>query len=256
MSVIATGTSNGLYVKDLDDVLGIGATINARGEFVAATGPEIRRVTANPNGSISDFGGSLALDVTNGTVYVNTSTGNAVGTGWAVASTSALAPFVQTASGTPVTGTAAETVLASYTIPANTLKAGSVITVQWLNRVTADAGATTLTTRLRLGATTLTGTLIANTAATDTAAGNGSTGLYTIVSRAAPSAASALVGTGFISAFANVNAGAATGAGTGSSLITPTNFATNGNLLLELTAQWSAADANSVQCEIFNVTIR
>ena len=155
-----------------------------------------------------------------------------------------------------MTGTAAETVLASYTIPANTLKAGSRLTVQWMNRVTADSGAgPTLTTRLRLGPTTLTGTLLANTAAIDTSAAWGSTGNYTVVSRSAPSAASACVGTGFITQFANLNAGAATGAGTGSALIVPTNFATNGALLLELTAQWSVGGADSVQCELFNVTI-
>lgn len=255
MSVFSVGASNGLYVKDLDDVFGIGATINSSGVFQAATGPEIRRVTGNPNGTVSDFGGSLALDVTNGQLYINTSTGNVAGTTWAVANQASVVPFVQIVSGTPVTNTAAETVLASYTIPANTLKAGTRLTVQWMNRVTADAGATTLTTRLRLGPTTLTGTLLANTAAIDTGAAWGSTGNYTVVSRAAPSAASACVGTGFITQFANLNAGAATGAGTGSALIVPTNFATNGPLLLELTAQWGAVDANSVQCEIFNVTV-
>lgn len=255
MSVISTGSSNGLYVKGIGSVFGIGATINADGSFNSPLGPTIRRVTGNPNGAITDFGGSLALDVTNGTLYVNTSTANTPGSVWNTSVASA-GYAVQTGSGAPVTGTLAETVLASYSIPANTLKAGTVLTVQWLNRVTADAGATTLTTRLRLGANTLTGTIIANTAAFDTAAANGSTAQYTIVSRAAPSAASALVGTGFITQFANLNAGATTGAGTGSALIAPANFATNGVLLLELTAQWSAADANSVQCEIFNVSIR
>lgn len=256
MSVFSVGPSNGIYAKDLDDVFGIGATINARGEFIAPTGPEIRRVTGNPSGTVSDFGGSLALDVTNGQLYINTSTGNVAGTTWAVANQASVVPFVQIVSGTPVTNTAAETVLASYTIPANTLKAGTRLTVQWMNRVTADSGAgPTLTTRLRLGPTTLTGTTLANTAAIDTGAAWGSTGNYTVVSRAAPSAASACVGTGFITQFANLNAGAATGAGTGSALIVPTNFATNGPLLLELTAQWSVGGADSVQCELFNVTI-
>lgn len=82
MSVFSVGASNGIYTKDLDDVFGIGATINSAGVFQASTGPEIRRVTGSPNGVVSDFGGSLALDVTNGTVYVNTSTGNVAGTGW------------------------------------------------------------------------------------------------------------------------------------------------------------------------------
>lgn len=82
MSVVDPGASNGLFLKDLTDLFGIGASINNAGAFVAKTGPVIRRVTSNPNGVTSDYGGSLALDVTSGTFYVNTTTGNTTGTAW------------------------------------------------------------------------------------------------------------------------------------------------------------------------------
>jgi len=137
MSVIATGPSNGLFVKDLDDTIGIGATINAAGQFVASTGPEIRRVTANPNGLITDFGGSLALDVTNGVVYINTSTANVAGPSWRVVATGAGAssssvtklfalttPAVDFANNT----TGEQTFVAGQvSVPANTYLAGSTL---------------------------------------------------------------------------------------------------------------------------------
>ena len=84
--VIDPGASLGLFVKDTNDFFGIGATIGPTGAFIAKTGPAIRRVSASPNGVTSDFGGSLALDVTGGKVYVNTSPGNAEGTSWSVLS--------------------------------------------------------------------------------------------------------------------------------------------------------------------------
>ena len=161
MSVISTGTSNGLYVKDLDDVLGIGATINAAGQFVAAIGPEIRRVTASPNGTISDFGGSLALDVTNGAVYVNTSKANAVGTNWSVMSTGlassgvsrVLAIIATLAAQGATTGTATP-VAVQFVIPANTLSGGSTLQVRMAGNMN-QAGVGTLTVAMALGATTL-----------------------------------------------------------------------------------------------------
>ena len=161
MSVISTGPAGGLYVKNTTDVLGIGATINSKGEFVAATGPEIRRVTSNPNGLISDFGGSLALDVTNGVVYVNNSKTNVAGTSWSVISTSLIsnsgsairlfslttpaADFSDNLSG-------AQTFVAGQvTIPANTLQAGSIIRVRLAGNLN-QAGVGTLTLALSLGA--------------------------------------------------------------------------------------------------------
>jgi len=96
VAVFYTGPGKGIFAKGLDDVIGIGAaivsnTIQNTGAFVQKLGPVIRRVTANPNGSVSDFGGSLAMDPQNGTVYVNTSAGNVQGSGWTALGLSSLA---------------------------------------------------------------------------------------------------------------------------------------------------------------------
>ena len=164
MSVIATGTSNGLFVKDLDDVLGIGATINSSGVFQASTGPEIRRVTGNPNATVSDFGGSLALDVTNGVVYVNTSTGNVAGTTWAVAAvngsgySSAVAKAFTLTASIPDqgenSGAAISPAGVQLTLPAGSLAAGSTIQVRFAANMNQGA-ANTVTLAISLGATNL-----------------------------------------------------------------------------------------------------
>ena len=71
MSVIATGTSNGLFVKNTTDILGFGAVINAAGAFVSSSGASIRNVTVNPTGAVTAAAGSLALR-NNGSLYLNT----------------------------------------------------------------------------------------------------------------------------------------------------------------------------------------
>lgn len=154
-----------------------------------------------------------------------------------------------TAAGTSHTNSTDEAVLASYTIPANTIKAGTFVRCRFLARVTADNGATTLTGRLRLGATTLTGTELIVSSAVDTGSGHIFEGEFVLVGRAAPGAAAAVVGCG---SFADPGAAGGTRI---TANLNSTNFATNGALRLELTADWSAADANAVQAEIFVVEV-
>lgn len=89
MSVFSTGHGGGVYTKALTDLLGIGASIDAQGRFVSRTGPAIRRVTSNPNGVVSDYGGSLAMDTQNGLLYINASVGGVQTTSWIAASTAA-----------------------------------------------------------------------------------------------------------------------------------------------------------------------
>lgn len=156
---------------------------------------------------------------------------------------------VLTANGTAHTNSTDETVLAAYTIPANTIKLGTVVKVRFLARVTADAGATTMTGRLRLGATTLTGTALITSGAVDTNTDFLFMGEFTLFGRAAPGAAAAVVGMGYACDPGLVNTSMT------SANLASTNFATNAALLLELTADWSAADANSVRAEIFEVEI-
>ena len=71
MSVIATGPSAGLFVKNTTDILGFGAVINAAGAFVSSSGASIRNVTVNPTGVVTAAAGSLALR-NNGSLYLNT----------------------------------------------------------------------------------------------------------------------------------------------------------------------------------------
>ena len=82
MSVFSTGPGAGIFTKALTDVLGIGASIDGQGRFLSRIGPAIRRVIANPNGVVSDYGGSLAMDPQGGTLYVNKGVGNATSTTW------------------------------------------------------------------------------------------------------------------------------------------------------------------------------
>lgn len=160
MSVISTGTSGALAVKNLTDVIGIGATINANGALTARTGPAIRRVTADPSGSVSDFGGSLALDTNNGGAYVNKGTGNTAGSTWASLATT---PIAGTGSAVRLFGlTTAEAAFGAgtsgaqlftngqVTIPANVLTGGSIIKVR-LAGVMNQAGAGTVAYGLRIG---------------------------------------------------------------------------------------------------------
>ena len=164
MSVISTGPSNGLFVKDLDDVLGIGATINAAGVFQATTGPEIRRVTGNPQATVSDFGGSLALDVTNGLVYVNTSTANVAGTNWAVVAangagySSAVSKAFALTAAIPDQGENSNAVITpagvTLNIPAGALTTGSTIQIRFAANMNQGAANTVVLT-VNLGATNL-----------------------------------------------------------------------------------------------------
>lgn len=160
MSVVSTGASNGLFVKDLDDVLGIGATINSAGAFTGSTGPTIRRVNGDPNGSVTDYGGSLALDVNSGVVYFNKAAGNTRGSSWSLV---ASAPVTGTAAGVRLFGlTTAEGAFGAgtsgtqlftngqVTIPANTLSGGSIIKVR-LAGVMNQGGAATVAYGLRIG---------------------------------------------------------------------------------------------------------
>lgn len=156
--------------------------------------------------------------------------------------------YAQVAAGTALTGSLAETVLASVTIPANKLNKGTVLRFKYQGEVTATTGATTLTIKARLGATTLTGTTLISGTATSTAANLIFSGEMDLIARAEPSAASAIVGHGLFCE--PTAAGAVTPK---QARLATTDFATNGALLLEITGTWSAADANSCRVDIFDV---
>lgn len=154
-----------------------------------------------------------------------------------------------TAAGTALTNSTTETVLDSYSIPASRLVQGSVLRFRAKVKVTANASTTTLTVRARLGGTTLTGTVLVATAATDTAANDIVYIEGELIARAAPGASAAIEGCGIFCE------PAAAGGALKTWSLDATNFATNAILLLEVTGEWSAADANSCQLEHLAVQI-
>jgi hypothetical protein len=158
MSVISTGTSNGLFVKDLDDVLGIGATINSAGAFTASTGPTIGRTDIAPNGVVSARSASLLLDVSNGQLLVNTTPGDTTGTTWGTVGGPAAKSVVESAA----VNAAVLTTFggASVTLPADTLRVGSRIRFNAYVRVSAvSGGGATANVTAQFGGTTIFTTL-------------------------------------------------------------------------------------------------
>jgi len=142
-----------------------------------------------------------------------------------------------------ITNTTTETTFAKHTIPANTLKAGTIIRVRASVRVTGNAGADTLVIKVRLNGVTLYATSAAALLANDVAVFD-----FLIVSRAAPSAASSVHSSGL----AIVSVGGTHGVK--ASCIAPANYATNGALDVDLRGLWSAASASDIAiCESFVV---
>lgn len=123
----------------------------------------------------------------------------------------------------------------TYEIPANTLKAGTTVRIRALVRVSNASGTDTLTCNLLLGSTSL----IATTAVDPGATTDLHILEYELTSRAAPSASSAIVGSGRWA----TNTGGTIAHGTG--LLGSTNFATNGALSIFCQAKWSATTANT-----------
>lgn len=148
-----------------------------------------------------------------------------------------------TAAGSSLTNNTTETVLGSYVIPASAWVSGGVLRFRAKVKVTANNSTTTLTVRVRLGATTLTGTVLWASTATDTAANDIAIVEGELIARATPGASVAVEGCGL---YADL---AAAGAAVKTWTLDATNFATNGALRLEVTGQWSAADANACQLE-------
>lgn len=246
MSVFSVGASNGIYTKDLDDVFGIGATINSAGVFQASTGPEIRRVTGSPNGVVSDFGGSLALDVTNGTVYVNTSTGNVAGTGWRFLAGSASSNgvsrlFSSTADSSTIIGNGAVQYFdVTYSVPANTLTTGSVLRVTGDVRRVNQNVAETIALQVEVG-----GTAFSAIPGVNVPAGTRAYFDLTLTARAAPSGNTSCVGAGSI-LFPNVQVGAAGNVA---------NLATNGALVVRVGCNMPASANNTAVLEQLVVTV-
>jgi hypothetical protein len=196
----------------------------------------------------------VAEGVTHGKTVLSVTNIGAIVLGTTTISFSTLALYprlrsVATQAGPSLTGNDAETVLQSVTIPAETLVKGSVIRVWCDVRVTVDAGTTELVVRLRLGGTTLTGTILIQTASVDTGTTFRAAGSAELVVRDDPGNAVELTG------LAEYNDPAAAGAAVKRAYLDPTPFATDADLLVEVTGDWDNADANACQCEQMTVEV-
>lgn len=168
---MATLTNN-IFAKQLSDQFRIGVELED-GAPVALLGPSIQRVSVDPNGSVSDFAGSLALR-TNGALYINTNDSTA----WsqvAVPAGGGRATILRGALTTESTAFAAGTnTRQKFTgiqpaIPAAALTAGATIRVL-ISGVINRAVASNLTLEV-FGNDALTG-LLASTTQTDPANGS------------------------------------------------------------------------------------
>lgn len=159
--------------------------------------------------------------------------------------------YALVAAGTAHTNSTDEAVLGAFTIPANTIKAGTLVKVRYQGIATATNSTDTLAVVLRCGPTTLIGQSLITHAAVDVANDDIFEGEFTLVARAAPGAAAACVGVGSFQ-----TTGAAGTATRKGAYLASTNFATNGALLMEVTADWSVANVgNSCRLDILNVEI-
>lgn len=170
-----------------------------------------------------------ALAVTEGDLLVS----NGDGTVAKVASGDGEVLYDNTADSAAVTNTTTETTFdKSYTIPANTLKAGDVIHIHAQAIATATNNADTLTVKLKLGST-----VIANTGAVDVANNDAATIDATLIIRSV-GATGTLVAEGWVSL------GVPGTATTRAFAVASTTIDTTATQAITVTGQWSAADAN------------
>ena len=149
--------------------------------------------------------------------------------------------------GTALTNSTTETVLGSYEIPANGLQAGKVYQLSGAVVATATNSTDTLRIRVRVGPTTLTGTVVADSGAVDVANGDVVAWSLTATVRNTGSTSVVLV-SGFCSAPGAE--GTATARVAFESLSIDSAVAQK----IEATGVWSVANAgNSCRCDSFVV---
>lgn len=154
------------------------------------------------------------------------------------------------AAGTALTNSTAETVLASIALPAYTLTLGKMLRLRCSVRTTAQNSTDTLTVRLRIGPTTLTGTAWFTSAATDEVVDDVCVIDLEIAVRAVSAA-------GLLTLVAAGSASPPDANGTAMVSIAPAPLTTLDIAAvqrIEVTGQWSVASAsNSCQAEMFTV---
>jgi hypothetical protein len=154
------------------------------------------------------------------------------------------------AAGTAHSNSTTETLLGSYSIPANTLKAGSVIKVRYQGIATATNGTDTLAVKLYIGG--LTGTAILTGTATDVADNNIFAGEATIVIRTAGDSGTLVA----VGTHTDVPAASGTATQGIAEITASTTIDTTAAQVIGVGADWSAASAsNSCRLDILVVEI-
>jgi hypothetical protein len=156
------------------------------------------------------------------------------------------------AASTALTASSTETVFSTgtYTVPANTIKQGTVVRIRFQGIATATNSSDTLGVKLYISTTTMTGTVLITIAAADATNDDIFQGEFTLVGRAAPGATAACVGVGSHSTLAAV------GGAVVNDILATTNLATNAALIIEVAGKWSSTNAgNSCRLDFFTVEI-
>lgn len=150
---------------------------------------------------------------------------------------------VRTAAGTAYTNATAETLLGSAILKAGTLQVGKIIRVHAAVRATATNSTNTLRVDVRVGPTTLTGTIVATAAATDVADNDVViVDLWGVVRSVGASGVVLWSGT--------CSVPGAEGTGTSRVALEVDTVDSTADQRIELTGTWSAASAsNSAQLE-------
>ena len=151
------------------------------------------------------------------------------------------------AAGTALTNSTNETVLGSYEIPANGLQAGKVYTMSGAVIATATNSTDTLRIRVRIGPTTLTGTVVGDSGAVDVA--NSDVVVWSLTATVRNTGATSVV---VVSGYCS-----APGAdGTATARVAFEQLSLNSEVAqkIEATGVWSVANAgNSCRCDSFIV---
>ena len=151
------------------------------------------------------------------------------------------------AAGTALTNSTTETVLGSYEIPANGLQAGKVYTMSGAVVATATNSTDTLRIRVRVGPTTLTGTVVADSGAVDVA--NGDVVAWTLTATVRNTGSTSVV---IVSGFCT--APGAEGTATARVAFESLSLDSAAAQKIEATGLWSVANAgNSCRCDSFIV---
>ena len=213
---------------------------------VAAAGTMTKILTVDKNG-INVVGGINPSGTSAFTGRVTTTDGVSSGTAKVVGGLA----YSNTAASTAVTSTATETLFdTSYTIPANTLKAGTVIKMRWQGIATGTANTDTLTVKAYIGG--LSGTALCAGTATDVANNAIFSGETTLICRTAGASGTFVA----VTKHTEVPAASGTAVEDVTEIVASTTINTTTTQVIGVSGKWSTTDTvNTCRLDIIAVEI-